>query len=82
MSETPVDDIVVIIDHPFGTVEVPLRTWMEIGPGPRPFVHPAAARHRVTGELLPLTVVPLAYRNDDESRKLIAAGKIQDPWKK
>jgi len=25
-------------------------------------------------------VVPIAYRNDDESRRLIAAGLIADPW--
>ena len=78
---TPLEDVLVVLDHPFGRLEVSLTEWMEVGPGPRPYVRPVAAKHRVTGGPLPLSVVPLAYRNDEESRALIAAGALEDPWK-
>jgi hypothetical protein len=81
MSDISIDEVIVVIDHPAGKIEAPLRTWMDVGPGPRPFVHPTAAKHRDTGEPLPLSVIPIEYRNDEESRALIAAGKIQNPWK-
>jgi hypothetical protein len=68
------------VRHNFGNVEATLAKWMEIGPGPRRYTRPIAARSRLTREPLPLTVIPMAYRNDDESRRLIAEGKIQSPW--
>jgi hypothetical protein len=74
------DDLLVTIDHPFGRIEVPLTAWMAIGPGPRPLLHPIAVRSRSTGQQLPLTVIPLQYRNDEESRRLIADGTIESPW--
>jgi hypothetical protein len=40
------------------------------------------ARHAKTGERLPLSVIPIQYRNDEESRALIAQGVIEDPWAK
>ena len=72
-------EIIVTIDHPFGTVEATLAEWIERGPGPRPLVRPVAARSAATGEELPLTVIPLRYRNDAESRQLIAAGRLDPP---
>jgi hypothetical protein len=82
MEETDWDvaDVVVTIHHPFGTLDEPLTQWMRVGPGPRRFVRPSSARSRSTGQTLPLTVIPLAYRNDRISRALIAAGKIRSPW--
>lgn len=74
------DDILVVIGHPHGDIEVPLATWIATGPGPRSFVRPIAATRRSTGEQLPLTVIPPAYRNDEESRSLIARGLLSDPW--
>jgi len=53
---------------------------MRTGPGPRTHLSPSAARSRSTGEDLPLTVIPLTYRNDAMSRALIAAGKLESPW--
>lgn len=79
-SSTDPDDVVLTIDHPFGRVEATLAKWMATGPGPRPLVRPIAAKSRSTGEALPLTVVPLAYRNDEESRRLIEEGTIASPW--
>lgn len=79
-ADVPLDDILVVVAHPHGDIEVPLRTWITVGPGPRELVTIGRARHRVTGATLPLTVVPLEYRNDEESRRLIREGKIVDPW--
>jgi hypothetical protein len=77
---TDPEDVVLTIDHPFGTVETTLAVWMANGPGPRPHVRPIAARSRSAGEPLPLTVIPLPYRNDEESRRLIEQGTIRSPW--
>ena len=74
------DDVLVTLDHPFGELEVTLARWMAVGPGPRPLVRPIAARSRSTGQELPMSVVPLAYRNDANARALFAAGKLKWPW--
>jgi hypothetical protein len=74
------EDVLVVVGHPFGDIEVPLTEWMARGPGPRPLVRPVAARSRVTGEPLPLTVIPPRYRNDEESRAAIERGELTDPW--
>lgn len=76
----PLDDVIVTVAHPYQDIDVPLRVWMRIGPGPRYLVHPTAAKHRGTGAPLPLTVIPLRYRNDLESRRLIQEGKLENPW--
>lgn len=74
------DDVILVIGHPFGDVEVSMAEWIEIGPGPRTFVRPIAARSRSSGDQLPLSIIPLQYRNDEESRALIARGLLSDPW--
>lgn len=74
------DDVLVVIEHPFGEVEVPLADWIATGPGSRRFVRPVRARSRKVGRRLPLTVIPLRYRNNGESRQAIADGRIDDPW--
>jgi hypothetical protein len=74
------DDVLVVIAHPFGDVEVPLTNWIATGPGSRPFVRPVRAHSRSTGRRLPLTVIPLQYRNDGQSRRSIADGRLGDPW--
>ena len=81
-DEAPVDvaDVLVVIAHPFGDVEVPLTTWIATGPGSRRLVRPVRARSRSTGRVLPLSVIPLPYRNDEESRRAIADGRLDDPW--
>jgi hypothetical protein len=79
-AERDPDEVVLVLAHPFGDVETTLAEWMRTGPGPRPLVRPVAARSRRTGEPLPLTVVPLPYRNDKEARARIAAGDIEWPW--
>jgi len=77
---TEIDDILVTIEHPFGTIEIPLTEWMAKGPGPRKLLRPTAARSASTGRSLALDVIPLRYRNDEESRRLIAEGKLESPW--
>jgi hypothetical protein len=74
------DDVLVVIAHPFGDVEVPLADWIATGPGPRRFVRPVRARSQSTGRRLPLSVIPLRYRNDGQSRRAIADALIEDPW--
>lgn len=58
------DDLIVTVEHPMGTIEVPLSEWIARGPGPRRLLRPAAVRSRTTGEELPLSVIPARYRND------------------
>ncbi|MFD0599200.1 hypothetical protein ACFQZ4_48535 [Catellatospora coxensis] len=72
-------DVIVTIGHPSGDVDVPLSEWISRGPGPRPLVRPVRARRADTGEALPLAVIPVRYRNDAESRALIAAGSLDPP---
>ena len=74
------EDVLLTVDHPFGRVETTLAEWMAVGPGPRNLVRPVAARSRQTGETLPMTVVPLAYRNDEIARARIEAGELEWPW--
>jgi hypothetical protein len=73
------DDLLVIVEHSYGEGEFPLSDWMARGPGPRN-TQPVRIRSKSTGEELPLTVIPLAYRNSRESRALIQAGRIASPW--
>ena len=79
-SEADPQDLVLTIQHPFGDLDVSLAEWIAKGPGPRPLVRPVAVRSRSTGESLPLTAIPLRYRNDEESRRLIAEGVLESPW--
>ncbi|HEV3000857.1 MAG TPA: hypothetical protein VGW75_08990 [Solirubrobacteraceae bacterium] len=68
------------IEHPHGPVEVPLADWIERGPGPRDLLRPTAAHDRQTGERLPLSVIPLPFRNSRVSRALVRLGVLQTPW--
>jgi hypothetical protein len=74
------DDVLVVVGHPFGDIEVPLAVWIATGPGPRPGVRPIRARSRSTGQPLPLSVIPFRYRNDKQSRRAIQDGVVDDPW--
>jgi hypothetical protein len=74
--------IVVVIAHSYGDIEVSLAEWIAAGPGPRLFVRPIAAKDQATGQALPLEVIPLQYRNDEESIRLIVEGQLVDPWKR
>ncbi len=78
----PPSDVVVTIEHPFGVLEVSLEEWMSTGPGPRPLLRPAAAKEKGTNRPLPMSVIPLRYRNNRVSRSLIALGVLPNPWVK
>ncbi|WP_344610996.1 hypothetical protein [Dactylosporangium salmoneum] len=83
MDRAP-DDVIAVFDNYYWKDvedEYPLAEWMAHGPGPRHGRRPRRARSRSTGEDLPLSVIPLAARNNRESRALIAAGKIEPPWR-
>jgi len=63
-GELDTDDILVVVDHPHGEVEVTLTEWIENGPGPRPFVQLRSARRRSTGEPVPLESIDDPWRRD------------------
>jgi len=73
-------DIMVLIAHPAGDVECPLAQWIQIGPGRRTYLRPARAWSRATGEELPLTVIPLQYRNTRAARRAVREGRVSNPW--
>jgi hypothetical protein len=73
-------DILVTVAHPFGDVNVPLETWIERGPGPRPFVGIVAAKRKTTGEPVPMAEIPLEYHNSAKSRDLQRKGQLRCPW--
>jgi hypothetical protein len=76
----PMDDIVVTIEHPHSELVIPLTDWISVGPALRPFLKPIAASRLSTGERLPLSAIPLRYRNNLTSRLLIRLGILQSPW--
>ena len=69
----------MLIEHPFGDLWPTLASWIERGPGARVGLRPVAARSRLTGETLPLSVIPLRYRNDAESHAAIERGDFTTP---
>jgi hypothetical protein len=77
----PADETLsVVIEHNWGTSAVSLKFWMENGPGERRFLSPSAVKDKA-GKNLPLSVIPLRYRNNLLSRLLIRLGLLQNPWK-
>jgi hypothetical protein len=72
--------IIVTIEHPFGTGKGTLAEWMATGPGPRPLLSPIAAYDRLAGKQLPLRVIPFRYRNNWLARLAISWRFIEDPW--
>lgn len=80
ISPEDYSDIMVTISHPWADIEIQLDTWIERGPGPRPWVGILSARRKSTGEPVPLDEIPLEYHNSAESRKLQREGKLPCPW--
>ena len=78
MGDAP-QDVILTLDHPHGSLEVTLEEWIQRGPGPRPNLRPVAARSR-DGSKLPLSVIPMRYRNSAISRALIRMGLLERPW--
>jgi len=74
--------LIIIIDHPFGQIEVPLKEWIEEGPGPRIYLTPIKVKNKATNEILPINAIPLRYRNNGLSRLLIKMNIIDNPWSK
>src|SRR5687768_6635622 len=74
------NDVIVTVATKWGDVPMPLAHWMENGPGVYPMLRPVAARHRESGEDLPLDTIPLRYRNNAEALALIVAGELDEPW--
>jgi hypothetical protein len=74
------DDILVLVAHPWQNSFVPLPTWIEWGPGPRPFVRIIEAKRASTGEPVPLSEIPLEYHNSRRGRELQRKGLLPMPW--
>lgn len=64
------EDVIITLAHPHGNIETSLTHWIATGPGPRPLLRPVAAKGKRTGKALPLSVIPLRYRNTNFSRIL------------
>lgn len=75
------DDINVVIPITWGEpIEMPLSEWMKRGPTKRlPLMSPMAAKLKSTGTPLPISVIPLAYRNTMWSRLLVRLRAIRPP---
>lgn len=76
------EKIIVTLRHSIGDVEVPLELWLQKGPGERRFVAPISVKCADNGQKLPLSTIPLKYRNNWISRLLISLKVIDDPWHK
>ncbi len=73
------DDVMVMLAHPWGDVEVSLAAWIQVGPGPRPVVMISRASRR-DGSLVRLEEILLRCRNAAESRGLQRLGLLQARW--
>jgi hypothetical protein len=73
------DGVIVTVAHPWGDIEASLRTWIQLGPGPRPLVTISNVRRR-DGSPVALEKIPLQYRNTAEGRRLQRLGLLPAPW--
>ena len=73
-------DVIVSVYHNWGKAEMTLEEWIATGPGVRRHRHPVEPRERSTGRPLPMSAIPLQYRNSRASRLLIRLGLLDDPW--
>jgi len=64
------EDLLVLVGHPHGHVEVPFTRWVTTGPGPWPGARLRAARLRSTGEPVPLTQVDDPWRRPPRTNPL------------
>lgn len=74
------DNLVVVLDHPHGEVEVPFERWVDEGPGARDLVEVVALRHVGEEQRLSANALALAYRNSPLSRMLIRLHLLRSPW--
>ena len=60
--------------------KISLTEWMKIGPGIRWGIGPHKAVNSYTGQDIPFSLVPVAYRNNYISHILISLGILDYPW--
>lgn len=73
------DTVKVVIDYKFTTFRIPVKQWLDEGPQGNPAIVP----HRLEcddGRHLPISQLPLPYRNTRLSRWLIKFGILTNPW--
>ena len=69
----------VKIDHPHGVAWIPAIEWMLEGPGPRRLLEPSEMRD-AAGNKVPLSAIPLRYRNTRTARFLKSVGLLENTW--
>jgi hypothetical protein len=72
--------VMVVVEHNFGTLRIPLEEWIARGPGPRALLRPTEAHDADTGAKLPLSVIPFRYRNGPLQRTLVRWRLMRSPW--
>lgn len=70
---------IVIVYHPWGTLEVSLEDWVQFGPGKRQRLRPSVIKC-ADGTELSINRLPLKYRNTWFSRLLIRIKLLSAPW--
>lgn len=75
------DEIMVVIGGNWGDIPMTLTEWIEKGPGIRFLRQPFRVWNMRTGNEMSLEDIPIQYRNDEVSRKMIENGELDDPWK-
>ena len=80
LNGIPIEEIEVLFFGRWGDMWWPLQEWIQQGPGEQRLRAPVSVRHRVSQERLSLDIIPIQYRNNTESRRLIREGNLQDPW--
>ena len=53
-------DVIIVLEHNWGTIEIPLEHWIDKGPGERDLLSPFGAYNKWTGERLPFVSYPIA----------------------
>ncbi len=82
-SEPECEKIRVVIASNWGWGDIPnisLEDWIAKGPGSRWHIGPAGAICADDGRRLPISVIPLQYRNNEFAQFLYAAGAVPYPW--
>jgi hypothetical protein len=79
--KTECNEITLEITHKWGKGTASLDQWIALGPGEdERSAFPSAAKCADNGQDLPLSVIPMRYRNTPLSNLLIRLKLIPDPW--
>jgi hypothetical protein len=74
------DEVMVVISGNWGDIPMTLTEWIKKGPGMRFLRRPFRAWNLRTGDEMSLEDIPIQYRNDEVSRRMIENGELENPW--